>query len=81
MNNEDLLDQQIENYLHNRMDTHERIVFEQMLSTNETLKKDIETLAELLALYNTNLFALKQKLDTTENELQKEQFFDEGGEG
>ncbi len=81
MNHEDLLDQQIENYIHNRMSDAERTAFEESLRGDLDLKKQVFDLLTLKSLYSKELFELKKKLDSTEENLKEENFFDEGGEG
>jgi hypothetical protein len=81
MNREDILDKKIENYIHNRMSDTERIGFEESLKADLKLRNDVLELLALKTLYNSELFELKKKLNATENELDKENFFDEGGEG
>lgn len=80
MNSEDLLDKQIENYIHNRMTAEERKAFEDGLNLNAELRKNVIELLSLKLLYNKELFELKQKLDDTEKELRRDNFF-EGGIG
>ena len=81
MNKEDLLDKQIENYIHNRMTVDERAAFEEALTADEKLRNDVFDLMTLKSIYNKDLFELKQRLDTAEKNLTKEKFFEEGEEG
>lgn len=81
MNKEDLLDQQIERYVHNRMGADERIAFEEELHSDDKLRRAVDILSEFISLYNHALFNLKKKLDDTESNLKEENFFEEGGEG
>ena len=76
MNNLDLLDKRIENYLHKRMSEDERIAFEEELKSNGELRSNIKSLITLLELYNSELFELKKKLDAAEEDLQRENFFE-----
>ena len=80
MTKEDLLDKQIENYIHNRMSAEERLSFEESLKADEKLKNTVFDLLELKFIYNKELFELKQNLDAAEKNLTQENFFDEGGE-
>ena len=80
MTREDLLDKQIENYIHDRLSAEERTVFEESLKTDEKLKNDVFDLLALKSLYNKELFELKQKLDAAEKNLTQEKFFEKGGE-
>lgn len=80
MSSEDILDRQIEDYLHNRMDAETRKQFETSLNNNSILRKSINDLVTLKLLYNNELFELKRKLDAAENELKAENFFDENKE-
>lgn len=75
MNELDILDKKIENYVHRRMDETERQAFEEELKTNKQLVENIRSLIMLVDLYNAELFELKKKLDATEENLQKENFF------
>ena len=81
MNKEDLLDKQIENYIHNRMTVDERAAFEEALTADEKLRNDVFDLMTLKSIYNKDLFELKQRLDTAEKNLTQEKFFEEGEEG
>ena len=81
MTREDLLDQQIENYIHERMTPEDRAAFEESLKTDEKLKNDVFDLITLKSLYSKELFELKKKLDTAEKNLEQENFFDKRGEG
>ena len=74
MNDKDLLDKQIENYIHNRMPDAERIEFEKALKNNPELRTNVIELLTLKLLYNKELLELKQKLDAVENELKQENF-------
>jgi len=76
MNELDILDKKIENYVHKRMDESERMAFEEELKTNNQLRENIRSLIALVELYNAELFDLKKKLDGTEEELHREKFFD-----
>jgi anti-sigma factor RsiW len=80
MTREDLLDQQIENYIHGRMPAEERTAFEESLKADEKLKNEIFELLALKSLYSKELFELKQKLDAAEKNLSQENFFEKGGE-
>jgi anti-sigma factor RsiW len=80
MTREDLLDQQIENYVHDRMSAEERATFEESLKADEKLKNDVFDLLALKSLYNKELFELKQKLDAAEKNLEQEKYFKEEGE-
>mgnify|MGYP001318913689 CR=1 FL=1 len=80
MNNEDILDKQIENYIHNRMTTEERIAFEESLNSNAGLRKNVNELVTLKLLYNKELFELKRKLDSVETQLNQENFFNDNKE-
>lgn len=76
MNDLDALDKRIENYVHKRMTESERSAFEEELKSNEQLRKNIKSLIALVELYNAELFQLKTKLDAAEEELQRQNFFD-----
>ena len=78
MNDLDLLDKRIENYIHKRMSEEERSAFEHEINTDEKLRRDIKELIALVELYNAELFELKKKLDEAEGELEKEEFFKPG---
>ncbi len=80
MNHEDLLDQQIENYIHGRMTDAERTAFEESLRGDQDFKRQVLDLLALKSLYSKDLFELKKKLDSTETYLKEENFFEEGGE-
>lgn len=80
MNDLDLLDKRIENYVHKRMSEDERTAFENEIKSDEKLRKDIKELIALIELYNTELFELKKKLDLAEEELEQERFFEREGE-
>lgn len=80
MNSEDLIDKQIENYIHNRMTVDEKKAFEQALNSNADLRKNVLELVSLKLLYNKELFELKKKLDDTEKELKQDNFFEGGKE-
>jgi hypothetical protein len=80
MNSEDLLDKQIENYIHNRMTVEEKKTFEEALNSNADLRKNVTELVALKLLYNNELFELKKKLDDVEKELKQEKFFEGGRE-
>ncbi len=80
MNQEDLLDRQIENYIHERMDDNERVTFEKSLKENPELLKQVTDLLSLKGLYSKELFALKKLLDSAETNLKEDNFFDDGGE-
>ena len=81
MTKEELLDKQIENYIHNRMTVEDRTAFEEALAADEKLRNDMYDLMMLKSIYNKELFELKQKLDAAEKNLTQEKFFEEGGEG
>ncbi len=81
MNPEEILDRQIENYIHHRMTGADRTAFEESLRADLDLKKQVFELLTLKSLYSKELFELKKRLDTAENNLKEEKFFDEGGEG
>lgn len=76
MTREDLRDKEIESYIHNRMNEGERVQFELQMSNDENLKKEVEELSEMKNLFDKNLFDLKKKLEHTESQLEKENFFD-----
>jgi len=76
MSDKDLLDKQIENYIHNRMPDAERIEFEKSLKSIPELRANVIELLTLKLLYNKELLELKQKLDAVENELKQENFFE-----
>ena len=78
MENLDQLDKRIENYLHKRMSESERIAFEDELKSNAELRNNIKALITIIELYSAELFELKEKLDSTEEDLARENFF-EGG--
>lgn len=77
MNQEDILDRQIENYIHQRMSDDERTAFEKSLAADADLKKQVLELLEMKLLYSKELFALKQKLNQAEGNLKDENFFNE----
>lgn len=78
MNQEEILDRQIENYIHQRMDDTERKAFEHSLIANPELKKQVFDLLAMKTLYNKELFELKTRLDLAAEKLNDENFFDEG---
>ena len=55
-------------------------LFEKALKNNPELRTNVIELLTLKLLYNKELLELKQKLDSAENELKKEKFFDAGSE-
>ena len=80
MNQEELLDRQIENYIHHRMDEAERKAFEHSLISDPELKKQVFALITIKALYNKDLFDLKKQLDEAEAKLRNDHFFSDGKE-
>ncbi|MEO8088180.1 MAG: hypothetical protein ABI763_15275 [Bacteroidota bacterium] len=78
MNPEEILDRQIENYVHHRMDADERMAFEKSLRTDPELKKQVSDLVTLKSIYSKELFELMKLLNSTEDKLTDENFFDEG---
>jgi hypothetical protein len=64
MTEEDLLDIQMENYIHNRMIESERAAFEQILNQQPTILNQVRDLVLLKSLYDKELFELKQGLES-----------------
>lgn len=77
MNQEDILDRQIENYIHQRMSDDERSAFEKSLAEDGDLKKQVLEILEMKLLYNKELFELKKRLNDAEGNLKNENFFNE----
>lgn len=77
MTSKDLLDKQIEEYIHNRMSADERVSFENILRDDLTLRNQVYDLIMLISLYNKELFQLKKKLAESTTELERNNFFDD----
>lgn len=80
MNTQDLnfRDKKIENYIHNRMSIIERHAFEAEMNFDLQLKQEVESLMELISLYDEELFELRKKLQATYSDLKDDDFFKEG---
>ena len=77
MTSKDLLDKQIEEYIHNRMSAEERVSFENILRDDLTLRNQVYDLIMLISLYNKELFQLKKKLAESTTALERNNFFDD----
>lgn len=71
-----LLDKKIEDYLHNRMNESDRIVFEKMMEQDSALRKDVKILVSLKLLYSKELLRLQQKIIAIEKELGQQGLID-----
>jgi hypothetical protein len=63
MNEQDLREQEIERYVHGRMNASERAQFEVLMQHDARLRSQVNDEMELLALYDKDLISFKKKLD------------------